>query len=267
MPHIPPDRLAAERRFQQALARARARGGPAPDLDALTRRPPPPPRIFGAPLSRMTLGIERLLQKRACMPGDLETDELILFFIDGPRCAEMLAHYDDEAQAWSSDEARHAWEQAVREISAVGDLLDTETARPLIAWLDRELGEWHRLSRGDDKAKRSTAGSEGSRVGWFLRTAEEIVATRAHLCPPGTDLLAWAVWQFPVCDYLILLPAALERTGCEMPDHYALVEARKARTAAKKEAAAAAETAARETSAEPPRVEIVDVPAAAADAP
>ena len=36
--------------------------------------------------------------------------------------------------------------------------------------------------------------------------------------------MRWAVWEFPINTYLALMPAALERAGVSLPEHYAIRE-------------------------------------------
>lgn len=232
-----------EAAFQRALAIARARGGPAADIDAmLLAGTIPPPRILtGEPLSPMTLGIQRLLQKRAAMPEPLDSTEVLLFFTKGPAVAALFAWYDEEKQTWTDDARREEYADLVRDVD---HFATDESAPPLIAWLNRELSTFTRLSSGEDddtsKAsdKRAGAGASGSRVGWWLRCMESICAHYAAACPPGKNLAAWAVWEFPINPYLAMMPASMERQGIEVAEHYAVTEARKARRKAKQEPSA-----------------------------
>jgi len=62
---------------------------------------------------------------------------------------------------------------------------------------------------------------------------QDIAARYGHTAPAGTALTRWAVWQFPLNDYLAMAPAALEAAGVELPEHYAVTEAREGRRKAK----------------------------------
>jgi hypothetical protein len=233
---------AGEQAFQRGLATARNRGGPAGEIDRLCARPPEAPRLLsGERLTRMTLGIQRLMQKRAAMPDGMETHEIILFFARGPQAASLLIHYSEEDQAWSDPDCRQRYEDMVAEVD---QMVDDTCFAAVSAWLNTELSAYARLVNDDedeepDKKRdaRTSSGSSGSRVGWWLRAVEGICAAYAAACPAGCDLTQWAVWAFPVNDYFALQPAALERQGTELPEHYAVKEARVQRRKAKRAAA------------------------------
>lgn len=227
--------LAGERAFQDGLAKARARGGPVREIDSLCASGGEAPTLIsGERLSRMTLGIQRLLQKRAAMPDDMDPAEILLFFARGPRVATLFDAYDEEEQQWTDPSARHAYEGMAAETEA---LADDALIQAVNDWLSRELQTFNRLaSEGSGaKSKSAGAGADGSRVGWWLRAVEGVCAHYAAACPPGQDLTQWAIWSFPLNDYLALQPAAHERAGHELPEHYAVAEARKARSRAKAE--------------------------------
>ncbi len=234
--------MAGEEAFQVGLAKARARGGPVQEIDSLCRAGgvQPPSLISGEKLSRMTLGIQRLLQKRASMPDSVDVSEILLFFARGPEVAELFTSYDEEAQAWTDVSARQEYEEMVHEADT---LTSNEFVREIGDWLNREITTYNRLTHEDGKQAGGTSaasGSDGSRVGWWLRAAEGICAHYAAACPPGRDLTTWAVWEFPINDYLALQPAAHERSGRELSEHYSVKEARLARRAAKRRAEAEA---------------------------
>lgn len=231
----PPDRdkiLAGEQAFRRALKAARAVGGPAADIDALVCRATEPPRLInGLKLSRMTLGIQRLLQKRASMPDAMGMDEILTFFVVGPQVGVLFSDYDAEAQEWRSQESREVYAETVGEMTEAADA--TREVEAISRWIHVELQHYHRLSHGDAEDTSAGSGSEGSRAGWWMRAVEDMIATYGATIPPGMDATAWAVWHFPLNDYLTLQPAALERNGAQLPEHYGTKAARAARRKAK----------------------------------
>ena len=237
--------LAGELAFRTALTAAQNRGGPVAEIDAIATRPPEAPKLItGESFSRMTLGIQRLLQKRAAMPDTMASAEIVLFFVRGPAALAALNQYREEEQSWDTPESRTAYEELISEVDALTDATDRVDARTMLRvseWIGSELSRFTSLAAGDDKSKpgKAAAGSAGSRVGWWLRAVDGIIC--AYPAPAGaSDLTAWAVWQFPLNDYLALQPASLERAGVELEEHYAVKEARAARTKAKEKAKAAA---------------------------
>lgn len=235
--------MAGEEAFQAGLAKARARGGPVKEIDALCAAAGDAPRLpSGDRLTRMTLGIQRLLQKRAAIPGGVSGEEILLYFARGPRVAELFTNYDEEEQAWTDDSARQEYEDLVNETETMAD---DHCIVAVNRWLSREMTMFNRLAHedgGKPAAQSASAGADGSRCGWWLRAVEAICAHYAAACPPGRDLTAWAVWEFPLNDYLALQPASHERAGHELPEHYAVTEARHARRNAKRRAEQAAAT-------------------------
>lgn len=239
--------MAGEQAFTAGLRSARAVGGPAKDIDALCALRKSPPAVgYMGHMSRMTLGIQRLMQKRAAMPDPMDSLEIAAFFVRGPELFGLLESYDLEGQAWKEEATRERWEAIMLAVQdAMGSGSESDLAE-ISAWLKQELDTYYRLSHGDDDdtargAPQMSGGASGSRVGWWLRAVEGICAQFGAAAPRGVNLTHWAVWEFPINDYLALLPAALERAGVELPEHYAVKEARKARREAKAKAAAETE--------------------------
>lgn len=240
--------MAGEQAFTAGLRAARAVGGPPREIDTLATRPPVPDVGFLGRMSRMTLGIQRLMQRRSAMPEPMDSAEIAAFFLRGRELFATLESYDVEGQAWLTEASREAWDGIMLTVNdALAAASEQEIGR-IAPWLSRELDIYHRLTHGDEedetKGQSMAAGASGSRVGWWLRAVEAICTQYGHLSPAGADVTAWAIWEFPLNDYLALQPAALERAGCELPEHYAVKEARRARRKAK--AAAAAQTPAPE---------------------
>lgn len=57
-----------------------------------------------------------------------------------------------------------------------------------------------------------------------MRAVDGILATYGGARPAGAEPVRWAVWEFPINVYLALMPAALERAGVSLPEHYAIRE-------------------------------------------
>jgi len=131
---------AGEAGFREALSTAQNRGGPADKIDAMIRdaSASAPQLPNGTVLSRMTLGIQRLMQKRATMPGETQISEMVLFFAAGPEVARCFDAYEPgpEGLGWMEFGPRMHYEGMVRDCEF---MLDAETLESVGTWVGEEV--------------------------------------------------------------------------------------------------------------------------------